>query len=74
MSFRTFPIQINVPEWVLHRTFCRFCSQVLVMEISSTPLHICLPPASSPASALLCGSDDGLFYFNTQPSSMNTKR
>uniref|UniRef100_A0A674N4T4 Leucine-rich repeat and WD repeat-containing protein 1 n=1 Tax=Takifugu rubripes TaxID=31033 RepID=A0A674N4T4_TAKRU len=44
-------------------------NQLLVMQISSTPLHICLPAASS----LLCGSDDGLFYFNTQPSSSNAK-
>uniref|UniRef100_A0A674MM19 Leucine-rich repeat and WD repeat-containing protein 1 n=1 Tax=Takifugu rubripes TaxID=31033 RepID=A0A674MM19_TAKRU len=42
-------------------------NQLLVMQISSTPLHICLPAASS----LLCGSDDGLFYFNTQPTSKN---
>lgn len=53
---------------------CPSHSQLLVMETSSTPLHICLPPTSSPTPPLLCGSDDGLFYFNTQLSSKNSKR
>lgn len=57
-------------EPVLYRTSRLFCSQLLVMQISSTPLHICLPAASS----LLCGSDEGLLYFNTQLSSGNAKR
>lgn len=59
---------------LLDPTFCPFCSQLLVMELSSTPLHICLPPASPAASPLLCGSDDGLFYFNAQLSSSSTRR
>lgn len=63
-----------VLDWLLNGTFCLFYSQLLVMEISSTPLHICLPPASYPASPLLCGSDDGLFYFSTQRSSSKARR
>lgn len=64
----------GVLDWVRYATFCLFCSQLLVMEVSSTPLHICLPPAASAASPLLCGSDDGLFYFDTQLSSGNSRR
>ncbi|KAF7206837.1 leucine-rich repeat and WD repeat-containing protein 1 isoform X3 [Nothobranchius furzeri] len=39
--------------------------QLLVLEVSATPLHICLPP-TSPGSHLLTASDDGLHCFNTQ--------
>lgn len=44
---------------------CRSSSQLLVLEISATPLHICLPPAS-PGSHLLTACEDGLYCFNTQ--------
>uniref|UniRef100_A0A1A8EFC2 Leucine-rich repeats and WD repeat domain containing 1 n=1 Tax=Nothobranchius kadleci TaxID=1051664 RepID=A0A1A8EFC2_NOTKA len=48
--------------------------QLLVMEVSATPLHICLPP-TSPGSHLLTASDDGLHCFNTQlGTSSSTKR
>ncbi|CAG5870982.1 unnamed protein product [Menidia menidia] len=39
--------------------------QLLVLEISTTPLHICLPP-SSPSTHLLTACEDGLYSFNTQ--------
>ncbi|KAM9332813.1 leucine-rich repeat and WD repeat-containing protein 1 [Pholidichthys leucotaenia] len=49
-------------------------SQLLVFEISSLPLHLCLPP-KSPGSHLLAACEDGLHCFNTQLGNNNgTKR
>ncbi|KAM3868713.1 leucine-rich repeat and WD repeat-containing protein 1 [Diretmus argenteus] len=45
--------------------------QLLVLEISSTALHIGLPP-SSPSTHLLAACDDGLHCYNTQLNT-NTK-
>ncbi|KAM3601345.1 uncharacterized protein V6R79_011031 [Siganus canaliculatus] len=39
--------------------------QLLALEVSATPLHLCLPPAS-PSSHLLAACEDGLHCFNTQ--------
>ncbi|XP_061659222.1 leucine-rich repeat and WD repeat-containing protein 1 [Syngnathoides biaculeatus] len=39
--------------------------QLLVLESSSTPLHICLPP-TRPDTQLLAACDDGLRYYNAQ--------
>ncbi|XP_042355464.1 leucine-rich repeat and WD repeat-containing protein 1 isoform X2 [Plectropomus leopardus] len=48
--------------------------QLLVLEISATPLHICLPP-TSPSTHLLTACEDGLHCYNTQLGvSNNTKR
>uniref|UniRef100_A0A8D0D3B7 Leucine-rich repeat and WD repeat-containing protein 1 n=1 Tax=Sander lucioperca TaxID=283035 RepID=A0A8D0D3B7_SANLU len=47
--------------------------QLLVLEISATPLHICLPP-TSPSSHLLTACEDGLHCYNTQLGTNNTKR
>ncbi|KAK2828370.1 hypothetical protein Q5P01_019404 [Channa striata] len=47
--------------------------QLLVLEISASPLHICLPPAS-PGSHLLAACDDGLYCFNTQLDAKNTTK
>ncbi|XP_075878610.1 leucine-rich repeat and WD repeat-containing protein 1 isoform X1 [Nelusetta ayraudi] len=46
--------------------------QLLVLEGSATPLHLCLP-LSAPGSHLLTACDDGLHCYNTQLGS-NTKR
>ncbi|XP_078122433.1 leucine-rich repeat and WD repeat-containing protein 1 isoform X2 [Sander vitreus] len=46
--------------------------QLLVLEISATPLHICLPP-TSPSSHLLTACEDGLHCYNTQLGTNNTK-
>ena len=45
----------------------------MVLECSSTPLHLCLPPAS-PDTALLAATDSGLHCFNTQLSPGSGKR
>ncbi|GLD46427.1 leucine-rich repeat and WD repeat-containing protein 1 isoform X2 [Lates japonicus] len=47
--------------------------QLLVLEISATPLHICLPP-TSPSANLLTACEDGLHCFNTQLGTNNMKR
>ncbi|XP_061754990.1 leucine-rich repeat and WD repeat-containing protein 1 [Nerophis ophidion] len=48
--------------------------QLLALESSATPLHICLPPAGADAH-LLAACDDGLHCYNTQLSpSSATKR
>ncbi|XP_067347684.1 leucine-rich repeat and WD repeat-containing protein 1 isoform X4 [Channa argus] len=47
--------------------------QLLVLEISSTPLHICLPPGS-PGSHLLTACEDGLYCFKTQLDAKNTTK
>ncbi|KAI9531914.1 hypothetical protein NQZ68_036715 [Dissostichus eleginoides] len=39
--------------------------QLLVLEVSSPPLHLCLPP-SSPSSQLLTACEDGLHFYKTQ--------
>ncbi|KAK5858194.1 hypothetical protein PBY51_002358 [Eleginops maclovinus] len=39
--------------------------QLLMLDVSSPPLHICLPP-SSPSSQLLTACEDGLHFYNTQ--------
>ncbi|XP_039634248.1 leucine-rich repeat and WD repeat-containing protein 1 isoform X2 [Perca fluviatilis] len=46
--------------------------QLLVLQISATPLHICLPP-TSPSSHLLTACEDGLHCYNTQLCTNNTK-
>lgn len=48
-------------------------SQLLVLEISATPLHICLPP-TSPSSHLLTACEDGLHCYNTQLGTNNTTK
>ncbi|KAM7397535.1 hypothetical protein PAMA_005708 [Pampus argenteus] len=47
--------------------------QLLVLEISTTPLHICLPP-TSPKTHLLTACEDGLHCFNTQLGTNNTSK
>uniref|UniRef100_A0A8C4GQ57 Leucine-rich repeat and WD repeat-containing protein 1 n=1 Tax=Dicentrarchus labrax TaxID=13489 RepID=A0A8C4GQ57_DICLA len=47
--------------------------QLLVLEISATPLHICLPP-TSPNSHLLTACEDGLHCFNTQLGTNTTTK
>ncbi|XP_062289242.1 leucine-rich repeat and WD repeat-containing protein 1 isoform X1 [Scomber scombrus] len=47
--------------------------QLLVLEVSATPLHIC-PPPSSPKTHLLTGCEDGLYCFNTQLGTNNTTK
>lgn len=39
--------------------------QLLVLELSTTPLHICLSP-TCPSAHLLTACEDGLFCYNTQ--------
>ncbi|XP_057677166.1 leucine-rich repeat and WD repeat-containing protein 1 isoform X2 [Corythoichthys intestinalis] len=39
--------------------------QLLTLESSSTPLHICLPP-TKPDAQLLAACEDGLHWYNTQ--------
>ncbi|XP_040907300.1 leucine-rich repeat and WD repeat-containing protein 1 [Toxotes jaculatrix] len=48
-------------------------SQLLLLEISATPLHICLPP-TSPSAHLLTASEDGLHCFDTQLGTNNTTK
>ncbi|XP_033954662.1 leucine-rich repeat and WD repeat-containing protein 1 [Pseudochaenichthys georgianus] len=38
--------------------------QLLVLEVSSPPLHLCLPPSSP--SQLLTACEDGLYFYKTQ--------
>lgn len=52
--------------------FAAVFSQLLVLEGSATPLHLCLP-LGAPGSHLLTACDDGLHCYNTQLGS-NTKR
>ncbi|XP_059207631.1 leucine-rich repeat and WD repeat-containing protein 1 isoform X2 [Centropristis striata] len=48
--------------------------QLLVLEIGTIPLHICLPP-TSPSSHLLTAGEDGLHCYNTKLGTNNaTKR
>ncbi|XP_054611481.1 leucine-rich repeat and WD repeat-containing protein 1 isoform X2 [Dunckerocampus dactyliophorus] len=48
--------------------------QLLTLESSATPLHICLPPAQ-PDAHLLAACEDGLHCYNTQLAPSNsTKR
>ncbi|XP_068600324.1 leucine-rich repeat and WD repeat-containing protein 1 [Brachionichthys hirsutus] len=47
--------------------------QLLVLEMSATPLHICLPP-TSPDSDLLAACEDGLHCYNTLLGNKATKR
>ncbi|XP_049449015.1 leucine-rich repeat and WD repeat-containing protein 1 [Epinephelus fuscoguttatus] len=47
--------------------------QLLVLELSATPLHICLPP-TSPSSHLLTACEDGLYCFNTQLGTNNSAK
>ncbi|XP_034406721.1 leucine-rich repeat and WD repeat-containing protein 1 isoform X1 [Cyclopterus lumpus] len=47
--------------------------QLLVLEISTTPLHICLPPAS-PSSHLLTACEDGLHCYNTVLGANNNNK
>ncbi|XP_075957526.1 leucine-rich repeat and WD repeat-containing protein 1 [Anarhichas minor] len=47
--------------------------QLLVLEISTTPLHICLPP-TSPSSHLLTACEDGLHCYNTLLGTNNTTK
>ncbi|XP_034744926.1 leucine-rich repeat and WD repeat-containing protein 1 isoform X1 [Etheostoma cragini] len=47
--------------------------QLLVLDISATPLHICLPP-TSPSSNLLTACEDGLHCYNTQLGTNNTTK
>ncbi|XP_074467448.1 leucine-rich repeat and WD repeat-containing protein 1 isoform X1 [Sebastes fasciatus] len=47
--------------------------QLLVLEVSATPLHICLPP-TSPNSHLLTACEDGLHCYNTQLGTNNTTK
>ncbi|XP_037605567.1 leucine-rich repeat and WD repeat-containing protein 1 isoform X1 [Sebastes umbrosus] len=47
--------------------------QLLVLEVSATPLHICLPP-TSPSSHLLTACEDGLHCYNTQLGTNNTTK
>ncbi|XP_039518441.1 leucine-rich repeat and WD repeat-containing protein 1 isoform X2 [Pimephales promelas] len=48
-------------------------SKLLVLETSSTPLHVSLHPAS-PDTHLLSGCDDGLYVFDIQLSKNTQKR
>ncbi|XP_036974718.1 leucine-rich repeat and WD repeat-containing protein 1 isoform X1 [Acanthopagrus latus] len=47
--------------------------QLLMLEISATPLHICLPP-NSPSSHLLTACEDGLHCYNTQLGTNTTTK
>ncbi|KAM6907167.1 LOW QUALITY PROTEIN: leucine-rich repeat and WD repeat-containing protein 1 [Xenentodon cancila] len=47
--------------------------QLLVLEMSSPPLHICMPP-TSPHTHLLAACEDGLNCFNTQLNTSSTTR
>ncbi|XP_030648825.1 leucine-rich repeat and WD repeat-containing protein 1 [Chanos chanos] len=48
-------------------------SQLLVLETSSTPLQLCLPP-SSPDTHLMTACEDGLYCFDTQLSKNTQKK
>uniref|UniRef100_A0A8D3B240 Leucine-rich repeat and WD repeat-containing protein 1 n=1 Tax=Scophthalmus maximus TaxID=52904 RepID=A0A8D3B240_SCOMX len=47
--------------------------QLLLLETSATPLHICLPP-TSPGGHLLTACDDGLHCFHTQLGANNAAK
>ncbi|XP_022594517.1 leucine-rich repeat and WD repeat-containing protein 1 [Seriola dumerili] len=47
--------------------------QLLVLEISATPLHICLAP-TSPSTQVLTACEDGLYCFNTQLGTNNSTK
>ncbi|XP_030602974.1 leucine-rich repeat and WD repeat-containing protein 1 isoform X2 [Archocentrus centrarchus] len=47
--------------------------QLLVLEISATPLHICLPP-TAPSVHLLAASEDGLHCYHTQLGANNSNK
>ncbi|XP_013875107.1 leucine-rich repeat and WD repeat-containing protein 1 isoform X3 [Austrofundulus limnaeus] len=47
--------------------------QLLVLEVSTTPLHICLPP-TSPSTQLLSACERGLHCYNTQLSTNSTTK
>ncbi|XP_004573537.3 leucine-rich repeat and WD repeat-containing protein 1 [Maylandia zebra] len=47
--------------------------QLLVLEIGTTPLHICLPP-TAPSAHLLTACEDGLHCYNTQLGANNTSK
>ncbi|XP_014838691.1 PREDICTED: leucine-rich repeat and WD repeat-containing protein 1 isoform X1 [Poecilia mexicana] len=47
--------------------------QLLTLEVGTTPLHICLPPAS-PDTHLLTACEDGLFCYNTQLGANSTAK
>ncbi|KAE8287695.1 Leucine-rich repeat and WD repeat-containing protein 1 ORC-associated protein [Larimichthys crocea] len=47
--------------------------QLLMLEMSATPLHICFPP-TSPSSHLLTASEDGLHCYDTQLGTNNTTK
>lgn len=64
--------KIVCPPMCYSCVFAAVCSQLLVLEGSATPLHLCLP-LSAPGSHLLTACDDGLHCYNTQLGS-NTKR
>ncbi|XP_029030393.1 leucine-rich repeat and WD repeat-containing protein 1 [Betta splendens] len=47
--------------------------QLLTLEVTDIPLHVCLPPAA-PNSHLLTACEDGLHCFNTQLGTNNTTK
>ncbi|XP_062261441.1 leucine-rich repeat and WD repeat-containing protein 1 [Platichthys flesus] len=47
--------------------------QLMLLETSATPLHICLPP-TSPSTHLLTACEDGLHCFNTQLGNNSTTK
>ncbi|XP_054902679.1 leucine-rich repeat and WD repeat-containing protein 1 isoform X2 [Poeciliopsis prolifica] len=47
--------------------------QLLKLEVGTTPLHICLPPAS-PDTHLLTACEDGLLCYNTQLGANSTTK
>ncbi|XP_015225674.1 PREDICTED: leucine-rich repeat and WD repeat-containing protein 1-like, partial [Cyprinodon variegatus] len=47
--------------------------QLLMLELSATPLHICLPP-SSPDTHLLTACEDGLYCYKTQLGGNSTTK
>ncbi|XP_065819441.1 leucine-rich repeat and WD repeat-containing protein 1 isoform X2 [Labrus bergylta] len=48
-------------------------NQLLMLEVSATPLHICLPP-KSPNVHLLTACEDGLHFYNTQLGTTNSSK
>ncbi|KAM6983528.1 leucine-rich repeat and WD repeat-containing protein 1 [Tautogolabrus adspersus] len=48
-------------------------NQLLMLEVSATPLHICLPP-KSPNLHLLTACEDGLHCYNTQLGTTNSSK
>uniref|UniRef100_A0A3Q1EEV8 Leucine-rich repeat and WD repeat-containing protein 1 n=1 Tax=Acanthochromis polyacanthus TaxID=80966 RepID=A0A3Q1EEV8_9TELE len=47
--------------------------QLLLLDVSATPLHICLPP-TSPSTHLLTACEDGLHCYNTQLGTNNNTK